>query len=131
MPLAIIALGCVLWPEVFWDNFVWKYIWGPIVADALGEPQEGIVEGYNVVNTLVYALMLAVAVIGIWRAFHYLGIRLDAAFLIAIVPWVLLGSVARTLEDAGLFARDGALVYFFISPIIYMMVGLVVFGLVL
>jgi uncharacterized membrane protein len=131
VPPAFIALGCILLPEVFWDSFVWKYIWGPIVADAKRAPQEGITEGYNVVNTGVYAIVLAVAVIGIWRAFHYLRIRLDAAFLVAMVPWVLLGSSARALEDAGLFAREGVLVYIFISPVIYIFIGLLVFGLVI
>ena len=127
VPPAFIALGCILWPEAFWDNFVWKYIWGPIVADARGEPQQGVTEGYNVVNTLFYAIILSVGVIGIWRAFNYLDIKLDTSYLIAIVPWVLLGSILRSLEDASLFSRDGILVFLFISPIIYMVVGLVVF----
>jgi len=131
VPTAVIALGCIVWPELFWDNFVWKYIWGPIVADAKRAPQGGIAEGYNVVNTTVYAIILAVAVLGIWRAFSYLGIRLDVAFMVAMVPWVLLGSSARALEDAALFARDGVLVYLFISPIIYILIGLLVFGLVI
>ncbi len=131
VPPAVIALGCLAWPEVFWDNFLWKYIWGPIVADAKRTPQGGIAEGYNPVNTAVYAIILAVAVIGIWRAFSYLRIRLDAAFMVAMVPWVLLGSATRALEDAGLFTRDGQLVYLFISPLIYIIIGLLVFGLVI
>jgi uncharacterized membrane protein len=131
VPPAFIALGIVVWPEVFWDNFVWKYIWGPIVADAKRRSQGGIAEGYNPVNTTVYAIILAVAVIGIWRAFNHLGIRLDGAFMVAMVPWVLLGSTARALEDKGLFARDGQLVYLFISPLIYIFIGLLVFGLVI
>ncbi len=131
IPPAVIAMGVLVWPQVFWDDFVWKYIWGPIVADAKREPQGGIAEGYNVVNTAVYALILAVAVIGIWRAFAYMRIRLDAAFMVAMVPWVLLGSSARALEDAGLFSRNGGLVYLFISPLIYIVIGLLVFALVI
>ena len=131
VPPVVIALGCVVWQELFWDNFVWKHIWGPIVADAKRAPQGGIAEGYNPVNTAVYALILAVAVIGIWRVFSYLRIRLDAAFMVATVPWVLLGSTARALEDAGLFTREGGLVYIFISPLIYIFIGLLVFGLVI
>ena len=131
IPTAFIALGSIVLPGLIWDNFVWKYIWGPIVADALGESQGDIAEGYNVVNTTVYAIILAVAVLGIWRAFSYLSIRLDAAFMVAMVPWVLLGSSARALEDAGLFGQDGVLLYLFISPIIYILIGLLVFGLVI
>jgi uncharacterized membrane protein len=127
----VITLGCIALPGLFWDDFVWKYIWGPIVADARQVSQGGISEGYNPVNTAVYAIILAVAVLGIWRAFAYLGIRLDAAFMVAVVPWVLLGSTSRALEDAGLFSRDGVLVYLNISPLIYILVGLLVFGLVI
>lgn len=131
VPIAVVAIGVLAWPGAFWDGFVWRYLWGPIVADAQREAQEGITEGYNAVSTAVYAIILAVAVIGIWRAFAYLRVRLDAAFMMAMVPWVLLGSSARALEDAGLFARDGQLVYLFISPLIYIAMGLLVFGLVL
>lgn len=131
VPLPVVGLGCLVWPGLFWDDFVWRYIWGPIAADAQGAPQGGIAEGYNPVNTAVFAIILAVAVLGIWRAFAYLGIRLDAAFMVAMVPWVLLGSTARALEDAGLFSRDGGLVYLLISPLIYLLVGLLVFGLVI
>jgi len=82
------------------------------------------------VSTLTYAAVLAVAVFGIWRLFGRLGVRLDEGFLLAMVPWVVLGAVARSLEDAGLFAQQGPLVYMFISPFIYMLEGLSVLGLV-
>jgi uncharacterized membrane protein len=131
VPLTVIALGCIVWPGLFWDEFVWKYIWGPIVADAKRASQGGVDEGYNPVNTAVYAIILSVAVIGIWRAFNYLRIRLDAAFMVAMVPWVLLGSSARALEDAGLFDREGGPVVLFISPLIYIFIGILVFGLVI
>jgi uncharacterized membrane protein len=50
--------------------------------------------------------------------------------MLAMVPWVVLGAVVRSLEDAGLFARGGPLVYLFISPFIYILEGLCVLGLV-
>lgn len=131
VPIAVIGLGCLLLPDLFWDGFVWRYLWGPIVADVEGTPQGNISEGYNPVNTAVYAIVLAVAVIGIWRSFTHLGIRLDAPFMVAMVPWVLLGSTARALEDAGLFATDGVLVNLLISPLIYILEGLLVYGLVI
>jgi uncharacterized membrane protein len=131
VPLAVVWLGSIVWPQLFWDDFVWKHIWGPIVADAKQAPQGGVGEGYNPVNTAVYSIILAVAVIGIWRTFHHLRIRLDAAFMVAMVPWVLLGSSARALEDAVLFSHEGGLIYLFISPLIYIFIGLLVFGLVI
>ncbi len=130
VPPVALTLGCLLWPEVFWDGYVYRYLWGPVVADAKGHRVDGIREGYTAVSTVTYAVVLAVAVMGIWRAFRHLGIRLDPMFLMAMVPWVVLGSELRALEDTGLFDADGGLVYLFISPLIYFLVGLAVVGLV-
>jgi uncharacterized membrane protein len=131
VPIAVLAVGCLAWPEVFWDGYVYRHLWGPTVADAKDVPQGDVTEGYTAVSTITYAIVLAVAVLGIWRAFRYLGIRLDAAFVITIVPWVILGSELRALEDAGLFSQDGRIIYLFISPFIYILIGLLVFGLVI
>ena len=131
VPIGVLALGSVLLPEVFWDGYLYKYLWGPVVADAQDKDLGNISEGYSVVSTLTYAIVLAVAVLGIWRTFNFLKVSLDSAFLIAMVPWIVLGSELRSLEDAHLFASDGNLVYLFISPIIYLLIGLVVFGLVI
>jgi uncharacterized membrane protein len=131
VPLAVLALGSVLLPEVFWDGYLYKYLWGPVVADAQDAPQGDVTEGYTGVSTLTYAIVLAIAVLGIWRAFAHLKVRLDGRFLMAMVPWVILGAVLRSLEDAGLFAKDGHIVYLFISPLIYILIGLLVFGLVI
>ena len=38
---AIIAIGAILLPEIFWDNFLWPYLWGPVVSDARGIPLGG------------------------------------------------------------------------------------------
>ena len=130
VPPVVLAAGCLLWPQVFWDGYVYRYLWAPTVADARDHEVSGIGEGYTLVSTLTYGAVLAVAVFGIWRAFGRLGIRLDSGFLLAIVPWVVLGAVARSLEDAGLFARQGPLVYLFISPFIYILEGLCVLALV-
>jgi uncharacterized membrane protein len=131
VPPVVLSAGCLLWPDVFWKGYLYRYLWAPTVADAQDHPVGGIGEGYTLVSTLTYAAVLAVAVFGIWRAFCRLGIRLDSGFLLAMVPWVVLGAVARVLEDAGLFAKGGPLVYLFISPFIYILVGVVAFGLVL
>ena len=34
IPLIIITIGCLLWPELFYDQFIWRYFWGTIEADA-------------------------------------------------------------------------------------------------
>ncbi len=132
-PILVLAIGCLAWPEVFWDGYVYKHLWGPTVADAkdIDELDGGITEGYTAASTITYAIVLAIAVLGIWRAFRYLGVRLNAAFVVAMVPWVVLGSELRALEDAQLFSPEGHIVYLFISPFIYLLIGLLVFGLVI
>ena len=130
VPAVALAAGCLLWPHVLWDGYVFRYLWAPTLADAQDQEVGGIGEGYTVVSTLTYAAVLAVAVFGIWRAFGRLGIKLDSGFLLAMVPWVMLGAVVRSLEDAGLFSRGGPLVYLFISPFIYILEGLAVLALV-
>ena len=127
VPLAVIAVGCVVWPGLFWDGFVWRHIWAPLVADAEDRTVDGIGEGYTVVSTVTYAAFLSLAVFGIWRAFQRPGIVLDGRFLLALVPWVVVGAVARALEDAHLFAPEGPVVYLFISPVIYIFEGVLVF----
>ena len=32
----IITAGLILAPSLFYDQWIWKYYWGPIVADASG-----------------------------------------------------------------------------------------------
>jgi hypothetical protein len=34
-PVLIILIGCLVLPSLFYDQFIWKYFWGPIVSDAL------------------------------------------------------------------------------------------------
>lgn len=47
---------------------------------------------------------------------------MDERFALALVPYIILGSVLRVLEDAGFFSEPVG--YLMISPLIYIMVGL-------
>lgn len=120
-PLIVLAVGCLLLPEMFWDGFVYKYFWGPVVADREGGVTNGISEGYNIVNTLVYTVLLAAALYLGYRVARRVGFELDVRFMIASLPFFLFGGVARALEDALLL--DGWLQYLLISPLIYLVVG--------
>lgn len=122
VPLAILLLGCILAPEIFWDGFLYKYFWGPIVSDLEGRPVEGIAEGYNVVNTIIYALILALALLAMYKAFRRFRINMDLGLILASIPFFLFGGVSRALEDAALF--QGWLGYWFISPLIYVLIAI-------
>lgn len=122
IPLSILTIGCILAPDIFWEQFVYKYFWGPIVSDLEGRPVDGITEGYNIVNTIVYALLLAVVLLIMYKVVKRLKITMDLGLIVASIPFFLFGGVSRALEDAVLF--QGWLGYWFISPLIYVMIGL-------
>ncbi len=118
---AILILGSVFLPELFWERFLWRYIWGPVVADAEGRPVDGISAGYNPVNTLVYALILIISFFGIYEILKSFEIEVDRKFVYSLMPWIILGGALRSLEDVGLFKEP--LDRFLITPLIYFLLG--------
>ncbi|MGC9307741.1 MAG: DUF63 family protein [Thermoplasmatota archaeon] len=123
-----VAAGFILAPELVYDQFIWKYFVGPVVADAVGEPvsHHGVeaAAGYTLLSELVYGLLLLVAFYGMYRVFQRLDIKVDARFIAGATPFIILGATLRTLEDSGLFERP--LTYLFISPVIYIQIGVYV-----
>ena len=122
VPTLILLVGSLVLPDLFWDGFLFKYFWGPVVADAKGEPVNGIAEGYNWMNTLVYGVLAALSLLGIYEIIDHYDIEVDRNFVLSLLPWLLLGGSLRALEDAGLFRQNMA--PFFISPIIYFVLGI-------
>lgn len=123
--LIIIIIGCLVAPDIFWDKFVWEYYWGPIVADAGGDAG-GLTAEYNWLDTLTYGLILAVSAYFIHKLFDKLNIRTGTMFFVSMIPALIIGPAARVLEDMELFNEP--LQYFFISPVIYIFLGLLALG---
>jgi len=125
---AAFTAALLLAPGVVYDQFIWKYFVGPVVADAAGEPvsYHGVEAspGYTLLSELVYGLLLLVAFYGMYRVLRRLNITVDAAFIGAATPYVVLGATLRTLEDSGLFQEPFS--YLYISPVIYIQVGVYV-----
>jgi uncharacterized membrane protein len=129
IPTLIVIIGCLVLPEIFYDEFVWKYFWGPTMADAEDKAYGDVTEGYNPVNTIVYGLILVGALFGILKIIKKLQHKIDLGFMIAIIPFIILGATSRVMEDAELFQEP--IVYLFIAPQIYIVIGLFVLGLFL
>jgi len=93
-------------------EFINRYYVDPIVNDA----------GYNVVNTLTWAMVLVLCVYILYslKVFRRLGVTIDQRFAAGVVCYVLFGSSLRVLEDADIFAPP--LKYIFITPNIYFVV---------
>jgi uncharacterized membrane protein len=95
------------------SDFIYKYYIDPIRA---GQP-------YNVVDTLTYAIILVLGVYLLYRwlsASSYMsdiGFKFDQTFILATIPYVILGGVVRVIEDTGMITSDWK--YLLITPLIY------------
>ena len=122
--IGIIFVGSLLMPSLFYDQWIWKYYWGPVVADASAGTAiyNGIEaqEGYTIVSELTYGLLVIIALYLIYKILKKLEITVDWRFALALMPYILFGPVSRVLEDTGYF--NPPLVYWFISPLIYLQI---------
>ncbi|MFO1534505.1 MAG: DUF63 family protein [Thermoplasmatota archaeon] len=119
----LFALVAKLVPS-FYDQAVWPYYWGPIKADAEGVDTlyfHGVAahSGYNLVNTISWAVLLGVCLVGIAQLLQRTRTPMGNKLIVGATGWVVAGSVFHVMEDTGLFRAP--LQYFFITPPIYLM----------
>jgi uncharacterized membrane protein len=88
-------------------EFITKYYIDPI---RYGQP-------YNVVDTLTYAIILIIALYLIYRWLNSTGIPVDGKFVLATVPFIVLGGLLRVVEDTGFITSD--IRFLLITPLIY------------
>jgi len=126
----IIIAGCIFAQSLFYDQWIWKYYWGPIVSDAAGHSVSwnGVYanEGYTLVSELTYGIILIIALYAIYKLLKRLEITIDWRFALALMPYILFGPVTRVLEDADYFNEP--FVYWFISPLIYLQIAVYALG---
>ena len=145
--LAFVA-GAAAFPHQVYDEFLWRYFWGPVVADAHGAPcavraggettivtdagecaaATGIVAtpGYTTLSTVSYALVLIFMLIGVIFLLRRLDVGDSPRFFFSLFPFMLFGGALRVVEDANvaLMGADGPTIPFpwsgfLISPLIY------------
>lgn len=130
--VVIVGLGLVFFSEVFYDQWIWKHYWGPVVADSVGHSVEhnGVVadEGYTLVAEFTYGVLVLVSLFGIYKLLKKLEIVVDWRFCIALLPYIVFGPVTRVLEDAEFFVVPWK--YWFISPLIYVQIAVYAIGFV-
>jgi uncharacterized membrane protein len=71
-------------------DFINQYFVEPILANGY----------FNPVNTLVYGIVLVVAVLLVYKLMQRMKVRIDKYFLYAILPFIFWGSSTRVLHDA-------------------------------
>jgi len=126
--IIIVITGVVLLPSIFYDQWIWKYYWGPVVADAANSStgvafHNGIEarEGYTLISEITYGIILIIALYFIYKLLKRLNILVDWRFALALLPYIIFGPVTRVLEDTGYFAEP--FVYWFISPLLYFQIA--------
>jgi uncharacterized membrane protein len=128
-PVTIVFSSLLVFPELVYDRFIWQYLWGPVVADASGEPvtRYGIqaTAGYNPVNTIAYLGIVLYSLPGL-RAFNE-AFSLDLTIRLAysLAPIIVAGGAMRALADASLL---GSFAVWFITPSIYFVIAGVALG---
>lgn len=127
LTLSSIFLFLLLWylyPDIIYDQFIWKYFWGPILSDGLGKPlsYQGVdaAPKFTLVSEIVYGIIVAGALYGVYRLLKKWNIIPDFSFFVGLFPFILYGTFARVLEDAHLFAEP--VVFWFVTPLIYIQV---------
>ena len=125
----LFAVGSVVFPRAVYDRFIWRYFWGPVVADGQGAQcavrDAGGTEllggsaacqaavdagevvafpGYTTVSTVSYVVVLLGMLIGVVFLLRRLDIGNELRFFYALFPFMLLGGALRTVEDSGVAA---------------------------
>jgi uncharacterized membrane protein len=95
--------------DTLWQ-YIYKYYINGIVNDT----------SYNSVDTVTYAILLGISLLGVYKLLAKLKVEIDTRFIIAVTPYILAGSSLRVLEDSGTFSPP--LMYLFITPIIYFVI---------
>jgi len=95
------------------SDWIYRYYIDPIIYDS----------GYNPVNTITWAVLLGLIILGLIRLFRKLDLPMDERLVAYTIPYVLAGSTLRVVEDADLVLAPAS--YLLITPLIYFVVFLV------
>lgn len=123
--LAAIGTAALLFPEIVYTRFIWKYFWGPVVADAAGAATatyHGVTahRGYNIVNEIGYGLLLGYALLLLITVLDRFDVGREPGFALQFIPFIIGGGLLRVVEDASVGGTvAGPAQYLLISPIIY------------
>jgi Predicted membrane protein len=93
-------------------DFIQKYYIDPIINDS----------GYNIFNTVTWAIILGIAVYFLIYFFQKMNIKIDAKSMAATFPFVIAGASLRVVADSGAISPPFS--YVLITPNIYFFVFL-------
>lgn len=82
--------------------------------------------GYTPFNTLLYGLLLIIAIYIIYIILRKLKVKIDHRLALAVSPFVVWGATLRVMQDAGILSG-----YLFVTPGIYIFVFSIVLAILL
>jgi len=125
-----VAVAAILFTERVYYGFLWRYLWGPVQADADDEncyvylrdsgevvpgPEAGgcspaesafVAEpGYTVVSTAVYIAILVFMLAGVYLLLERFDLSPHDKFFYALFPFMLFGGALRAVEDTFVAAQ--------------------------
>jgi uncharacterized membrane protein len=106
------------------SDFIYKYYIDPIRFG----------QAYNVVDTLTYAIILVISVYLLYRwlsspaSMTCIDFAFDQKFILATVPYVILGGLVRVIEDTGMITSDWR--FLLITPLIYFVIFAFTLGMI-
>jgi uncharacterized membrane protein len=106
------------------SEFIYKYYIDPI---RYGQP-------YNVVDTLTYAFILIICIFIFYRWLtssryqDHNRLTIDTQFILATLPYVVLGGVLRVVQDTGMIKGD--LQFLLVTPLIYFVLFFFTLGMI-
>ena len=99
-------------------DFITDYYVNPVLDESGGDA------GYNVTNTITYAVVLALFVAALSAWLRILEIDSSDATLLALLPYVFWAALGEVVEDANMF--DSSMAPLFVSPSIHFQTALLV-----
>jgi len=99
-------------------QFINTYYLDPIRTD----------EGYNVVNTFTWAIVLGICIFGVFKLIEKLEVKITPRFIVSVLPFVLAGSSMRVIEDSPADIVHPPFSYLLITPNIYFIVFAITVG---
>ena len=89
-------------------DFLYEYYLDPVLSESSGDA------GYNVANTLTYAIVLALFAVALSAWLRRMGLDHSDVMILALFPYVFWAVLGEVVEDASMF--DDSLAPYFVSP---------------
>ncbi|HIL44435.1 MAG TPA: DUF63 family protein [Candidatus Poseidoniales archaeon] len=89
-------------------DFLYEYYLNPVLNESSNDA------GYNLTNTVTYAIVLALFAVALAAWLRRLGIDHSDATILALLPYIFWAALGEIVEDASMF--DSSLEPYFVSP---------------